>query len=378
MNVDAPRRALGRAASRARRISPSSTTSTIFASIVLPIPGSSFACPSSASSRDRSAASRGSALGRAAVGDDAERLAPRGSRAGRRAGRAGRRARRSAGSVAAIAAMIRRCPMRADRLPPDLQRAREPRADGAGARRRARHRARPRARDRRRLARTGPARSPTGSPPSSPWVDVLHRAAKEGIGPAYLAGFRRALADGAELVLEMDCDFSHDPRDVPRLIAACEATPTSCSARATSPAAAPRTGAVAPASSRAAAASTRRSSSACGVRDLTGGFKCFRRARARDDRPRRDRRARATRFQIETTYRALPGRVPRRRRSRSRSSTARAGASKMSRRDRRSRRCWQVPLLRAAALLTRQAVAHGRGRRDATFDDERARVAESR
>src|SRR6476659_4667428 len=53
-----------------------------------------------------------------------------------------------------------------------------------------------------------------------PWVSVLHRAAKEGIGPAYIAGFRWALAEGAELVLEMDCDFSHDPKDVPRLIAA--------------------------------------------------------------------------------------------------------------------------------------------------------------
>ena len=55
------------------------------------------------------------------------------------------------------------------------------------------------------------------------WVEVLHRPAKEGLGPAYLAGFARALADGAELVLEMDCDFSHDPVDVPRLIAACDA-----------------------------------------------------------------------------------------------------------------------------------------------------------
>src|SRR5437870_11260126 len=55
-----------------------------------------------------------------------------------------------------------------------------------------------------------------------PFVDVLHRERKEGLGPAYLAGFRRALADGAELVLEMDCDFSHDPKDVQRLIAAVE------------------------------------------------------------------------------------------------------------------------------------------------------------
>ena len=54
------------------------------------------------------------------------------------------------------------------------------------------------------------------------WVSVLHRDRKEGIGPAYLAGFRQALSDDTELVLEMDCDFSHDPADVPRLIAAAE------------------------------------------------------------------------------------------------------------------------------------------------------------
>ena len=55
------------------------------------------------------------------------------------------------------------------------------------------------------------------------FVSVLHRQRKEGLGPAYLAGFERALADGADYVLELDCDFSHDPSDVPRLIAACEA-----------------------------------------------------------------------------------------------------------------------------------------------------------
>jgi dolichol-phosphate mannosyltransferase len=54
------------------------------------------------------------------------------------------------------------------------------------------------------------------------FVAVLHRDAKEGLGPAYLAGFRRALADDAEYILEMDCDFSHKPADVPRLLAACE------------------------------------------------------------------------------------------------------------------------------------------------------------
>ena len=53
-------------------------------------------------------------------------------------------------------------------------------------------------------------------------VDVLHRERKEGLGPAYLDGFRRALELGADLVMEMDCDFSHDPNDVPRLVAAAE------------------------------------------------------------------------------------------------------------------------------------------------------------
>src|SRR5262249_4885183 len=55
-----------------------------------------------------------------------------------------------------------------------------------------------------------------------PFVSVLHREHKEGLGRAYIAGFHRALANGAELILEMDCDFSHDPKDVPRLIAAVE------------------------------------------------------------------------------------------------------------------------------------------------------------
>src|SRR3954463_7009329 len=50
-------------------------------------------------------------------------------------------------------------------------------------------------------------------------VEVLHRTAKEGLGRAYLAGFERVLAAGAELVLEMDADFSHDPADLPRLMA---------------------------------------------------------------------------------------------------------------------------------------------------------------
>lgn len=49
-------------------------------------------------------------------------------------------------------------------------------------------------------------------------MSVLHRTTKEGLGPAYAAGFDRALADGAEVVVEMDADFSHNPTDLPRLV----------------------------------------------------------------------------------------------------------------------------------------------------------------
>src|SRR5688572_2108845 len=54
-------------------------------------------------------------------------------------------------------------------------------------------------------------------------LDVIHRPGKGGLGPAYAAGFDRALAEGAEVVVEMDADFSHSPADLPRLVAAVEA-----------------------------------------------------------------------------------------------------------------------------------------------------------
>jgi len=56
-----------------------------------------------------------------------------------------------------------------------------------------------------------------------PMVSVLHRESKEGLGPAYAAGFERALGEGREVIIEMDADFSHDPRDLPRLVGAIEA-----------------------------------------------------------------------------------------------------------------------------------------------------------
>jgi glycosyltransferase involved in cell wall biosynthesis len=52
------------------------------------------------------------------------------------------------------------------------------------------------------------------------FLDVLHRERKDGLGPAYVAGFERALGAGADLVATIDCDFSHDPADLPRLVEA--------------------------------------------------------------------------------------------------------------------------------------------------------------
>ena len=58
---------------------------------------------------------------------------------------------------------------------------------------------------------------------ANPHVAVLHRAEKRGLGPAYADGFDNSLARGAEIIVEMDADFSHDPNDLPRLVAAIKA-----------------------------------------------------------------------------------------------------------------------------------------------------------
>jgi len=55
-----------------------------------------------------------------------------------------------------------------------------------------------------------------------PRISVMHRPGKQGLGRAYAAAFREALSRGAERIVQMDCDFSHDPADIPRLLAACD------------------------------------------------------------------------------------------------------------------------------------------------------------
>ncbi len=134
-------------------------------------------------------------------------------------------------------------------------------------------------------------------------VQVLHRPRKEGLGPAYLAGFRRALAYGADLVLEMDADFSHDPNDVQRLISAAAEADVVLGSRYVEGGAIANWGRVRRFVSSGGSLYARLLLGV-GVRDLTGGFKCFR----REVLETLDLDAIASRgyaFQIETTYRAL-------------------------------------------------------------------------
>jgi dolichol-phosphate mannosyltransferase len=178
-----------------------------------------------------------------------------------------------------------------------------------------------------------------------PFVDVLHRERKEGLGPAYIAGFRRALESGAELVLELDCDFSHDPKDVPRLIDAASDADVVLGSRYVRGGNVRDWGLLRRAISRAASIYTRLL--LMPVKDATGGFKCFRReVLERIDLD--DVEARGYMFQIEMTFRArragfrvveIPITFVDRR----------VGGSKMSR-GIVLEAIWKVPALRLAAL----------------------------
>jgi dolichol-phosphate mannosyltransferase len=181
------------------------------------------------------------------------------------------------------------------------------------------------------------------------FVDVLHRQRKEGLGPAYLAGFGHALAAGAELVVEIDCDFSHDPNDVPRLVEAAADADLVLGSRYVPGGGVENWGVV------------RRLISSGGsfyarvllgvpVRDLTGGFKCLRRA-VLETIDLDAVHSKGYAFQIETTYRALRKgfrvvEIP------IRFADREVGGSKMSRRI-VLEAIWKVPLLRLATLTGR-------------------------
>jgi len=134
------------------------------------------------------------------------------------------------------------------------------------------------------------------------FVDVLHREEKEGLGRAYIAGFERVLETDAELVLEMDCDFSHDPADVPRLIEAAEAgADLVLGSRYVAGGGTRNWGIVRRLISRGGSVYTAVFLH-MGVNDPTGGFKCFRRG-VLERLDLKGITPRGYAFQIETTWR---------------------------------------------------------------------------
>jgi dolichol-phosphate mannosyltransferase len=182
-----------------------------------------------------------------------------------------------------------------------------------------------------------------------PWVHVLHRERKEGLGPAYLAGFRRALELGADLVFEMDCDFSHDPADVPRLVAAAENADLVLGSRYVEGGGTRNWGLVRRFISRGGSLYAQMLLQ-LGVRDLTGGFKCYRRV-VLETIELEAISSLGYAFQIETTYRTLRAgfrvvEVP------ITFSDREVGGSKMSRAI-VLEAIWKVPLLRLRALTNR-------------------------
>jgi dolichol-phosphate mannosyltransferase len=134
-------------------------------------------------------------------------------------------------------------------------------------------------------------------------VRVLHRERKEGLGRAYLAGFDQALADEADLIIEMDADFSHDPADLPRLVEAARDADLVLGSRYVPGGGVTTWGAIRRAVSWGGSVYARLVLRVP-VRDLTGGFKCFHR-RVLEGIDLRDVHANGYGFQIELTYRAL-------------------------------------------------------------------------
>jgi dolichol-phosphate mannosyltransferase len=183
-----------------------------------------------------------------------------------------------------------------------------------------------------------------------PWLHVLHRAQKEGLGRAYLAGFAWALARDYDQVLEMDCDFSHDPERIPALRAAvANGADLALGSRYVAGGGVRDWGLARRVISRGGCLYARLILQ-LPVHDLTGGFKCFDR-RVLEAIALADVRAEGYAFQIEMTYRArllgfgvvevpivFADRV--------------AGGSKMSRRI-VAEAAWRVPQLRWRALRGR-------------------------
>ncbi len=178
-----------------------------------------------------------------------------------------------------------------------------------------------------------------------PRVRVLHREVKEGLGPAYIAGFCEALGGGAEFVIEMDCDFSHDPADLPRLLDAARDADLVIGSRYVPGGGVAEWGPLRRAISRGGSIYAR-AILGVDIHDLTGGFKCLRRGTLEMiDLETIDSKGYA--FQIETNYRAVRAglrvvEIP------IRFNDRRVGSSKMSRAI-FAEAIWRVPAMRIEA-----------------------------
>jgi dolichol-phosphate mannosyltransferase len=173
-------------------------------------------------------------------------------------------------------------------------------------------------------------------------VSVLHRPQKEGLGPAYLAGFQRALDEGAGLILEMDSDFSHDPAYLPRLLEAAEHADLVIGSRYVPGGGVGDWGPLRRAISRGGSAYARLLLG-LQIRDVTAGFKCFRRE-VLEAIDLDSVQPRGYAFQVELHYRAVQLgfkviEVPIVFRDRQ------AGSSKMSK-SIVAEAIWRIPLLR--------------------------------
>jgi dolichol-phosphate mannosyltransferase len=192
-------------------------------------------------------------------------------------------------------------------------------------------------------------------------IEVLHRPQKAGLGAAYLAGFQRALTAGAERVIEMDADFSHDPRYLPALLAASANADVVLGSRYVAGGGVRDWSLLRKMISRGGGLYAR-AVLGVDVADLTGGFKCIRREVLEAiDLP--SVRAQGYVFQIEVTYRSILAgftvrEIPIVFADRT------AGKSKMSARI-ALEAVWRVPELKreAALALRRSGADAGRARR---------------
>jgi len=136
-----------------------------------------------------------------------------------------------------------------------------------------------------------------------PRVKVLHRAGKEGLGKAYLAGFDWALGHGYELILEMDADFSHDPKYLPGMLEAARGADLVLGSRNIPGGGTVNWGVGRKIISRGGSLYAR-TILGIPVRDLTGGFKCFHR-KVLESIDLATVECSGYAFQIELTFRAL-------------------------------------------------------------------------